>query len=168
MFPYRISHIVAASLLLAGLTAALGCRIETAPSRIDRKELHLEKLADAPLPILPQPEYDQAEHVMQSCGQPLTDIVTPVYSKYYNGPVRRLEYVGNRRVTLDFIPSRPRAQLAHEEAPLPHNGYNGYTQLPPNATWRFQAGRMEQEVMITAHRVAFYLPCAGEALNHEF
>ncbi len=91
----------------------------------------------------------------------------PVYTKYYNGPVRRLEYVGMHSVTLDFIPSLPKAELAYVEAPLPHDG-RGYGALAADATWQFQAGYMEQEQMVTARRLAVYLPCAGEALRRDF
>ena len=172
-FPSAIKT-VTASLLLVGLGATVGCRIQRAPSRIERAEVHLAKLADAPLPILQQPDVDDASNVMASCGQPNSDTVQRIYSKYYNGPVRRLEYterreeyLGKRPVTIDFIPSRPRAELAYVEAPLPHEGY-GNAQLPANASWRFQAGHMQEEYLITAHRLGNYLPCAGEALRNEF
>lgn len=166
MLAQRVSNIVAASSLLLGLAASVGCRIDHPPSRSQRQESRQEKLAEAPLPVLPQPEYDDAVQVLQFCGPPRSDIVLPVYSKYYNGPVRRLEYVGRRHVTLDFIPSRPRAELAYGEAPLGPSYGGG--QVSPNTTWRFQAGRMEQEVMITSHRLEFYLPCAGQALRQDF
>ena len=166
MLPQRLQKIVTTSLLLVSFGAMAGCRIERAPTRVEREESHLERLAEAPLPILPQPDVDDALTVIQACGQPNSDTVTPIYSKYYNGPVRRLEYLGRRKVTLDFIPSRPRAELAYAEAPLPRQG--AWDRLPPNASWRFQAGYMEQEQMITSHRLDNYLPCAGDALRHEF
>ena len=166
MFASRFFKIVTASSLLLGLAATVGCRIDHPPSRSQRQEIRQEKLADVPLPILPQPAYDDAVQVIQFCGSPRSDTVMPVYSKYYNGPVRRLEYVGRRHVTLDFIPSNPRAELAYGEAPLGPS-YGGGP-VSPNTTWRFQAGRMEQEVMITSHRLEFYLPCAGQALKQDF
>ena len=163
---FRLSQFAVASLIFSGLFLTLGCRIEKPPSRIEKAEIHKKELADAPLPVLPQPDIDDAQRVVETCGQPVSDSVVPIFSKYYNGPVRRLEYAGRRDVKLDFIPSRPRAELAHGEAPLPHGGYS-YT-LPAGATWRFQAARMEQQVLITAHGVAFYLPCAGDALSRDF
>ena len=166
MFAQRFTKLTLAGLLAPGLVPIAGCRIEQPPSRLQRHEAHLAQLAQAPLPVLRQPDYDQAALVMQYCGQPSSDVVMPVYSKYYNGPVRRLEYTGRRTVALEFIPSHQRAELAYTEAPL-GPGYRG-TGFSPNTTWRFQAGRMEQEVMITAHRVEFYLPCAGEALKRDF
>ncbi len=144
-----------------------GCRIERPPTRVEKDELALAKLADAPLPILPQPQGDDAVRVIEACGPPSLDTVTPVYSKYYNGPVRHMEYVGQRKVTLDFIPSGPRAQLAFTEAPLPPRAYSA-DEVPANTTWRFQSGQMAQVTMITSHRLSLFLPCAGDALSREF
>ena len=163
---------VASSLLLLGVASTMGCRIEQAPSRMERAEVHQAKLADTQLPILPQPEVNDAERVMAACGRPDMEWTGPIYSKYYNGPVRRLLYrevrtKGDREVRLDFIPSRPKAELAYTEAPLPHEEDRNAA-LPANATWRFQAGQIEQEYIITAHRLRVYLPCAADALKYEF
>jgi len=167
-----ILRTAAFSLLLLGVASTVGCRVEQAPSRLERAEVHKARLADTPLPVLPQPEVNDAERVMAACGRPGMDWTGPIYSKYYNGPVRRLVYPearngGKREVRLDFIPSRPKAELAYSEAPLPHDEERDAA-LPPNATWRFQAGQMEEDYILTASRLRVYLPCAAEALKYEF
>jgi hypothetical protein len=167
MFVQSVSRTVFAVLWFLPLTALQGCEVAHPPTHEQRRAQEQAELADAPLPVLPQPDIDDVAHVIEACGQPELDSVAAIYSKDYNGPVRRLRYGGRRPIELNFISSRPRAELAYGEAPLPR-AERPAPQLPPHATWRFQDARLEKEVMITSHRLAAYLPCAGLALRGEF
>jgi len=108
---------------------------------------------------------DSAALVMASCGRPGSDTVLAIYDKLNNGPVRRMVYRHLHRViTLDFTPSHPLKRdpnAPHHAVPTPR--------LPAGSVWRFDEASVPKEIdMITAARVAVFLPCAGEALKAEY
>jgi hypothetical protein len=115
-----------------------------------------------PLP----PQGDDAERVMEACGRPSSDTVQAIYDKLYNGPVRRMVYRGRQVVTLEYIPSLPAAHQTDVPAPFPP-GLRASPYPPPNAVWRFQAARMENQEFLTSKRFEIYLPCAAHALADE-
>jgi hypothetical protein len=108
---------------------------------------------------------DSAAQVMGLCGRPGSDTVLAIYDKLNNGPVRRMVYRHLHRViTVDFTPSHPlkRDPNASRHAVPP-------ARLPAGSVWRFDEASVPKELdMITAARVAVFLPCAGAALKAEY
>ena len=143
----------------------VGCRVENPPTR---REIAQERKVERAQTALPRsqplaPATDDAERVLEACGRPGSDTVQPIYDKLYNGPVRRMIYRGRQLVMLEYIPSLPVAHQTYTPAPFPPEE-RASPYPPPNAVWRFQAARMENQEFLTSKRFEIYLPCAAHAL----
>ncbi len=152
-----------AAFLISLTILAAGCTQERPTSR---PEVFLPKAQAAPQTNEIGPgTTDSAQQVMASCGRPSSDTVLAIYDKLNNGPVRRMVYHHLHRVmTIDFTPSHPlkRDPNAPKHAVPP-------ARLPAGSVWRFDEASVPKELdMITAGRVAVFLPCAGAALRAEY
>ena len=144
-----------------------GCRIEDPPSR--REVAQQNRAADADKSA-PPPHYvakvDDAERVIEKCGQPASDTEQAIYDKIYTGPVRRQVYFNRQPIVMEYIPSLPEARQAGHEAPFPPE-LRAPATPPPGSVWRFQTARMGEREFMTSTRLKIYLPCAASALEDE-
>ncbi len=147
--------------------SCVGCRIEDSPSR---REVAQQGRADRADRIAPPPSHisvvDDAQRVVDACGQPASDTTQAIYDKIYNGPVRRMIYFNRQPIVVEFIPSLPEARLAGHEAPFPPE-LRAPATPPPGSVWRFQTVRMGEREIMTKTRLSIFLPCAAKALEDE-
>ncbi len=147
--------------------SCLGCRVEDPPSRRDiARDDRAEEAQRTPPPPHALAVVDDAERVIESCGQPAGDTTQAIYDKMYNGPVRRMIYFNRQPIVVEFIPSLPEARQSGHEAPFPPE-LRAPATPPPGSVWRFQAVRMGEREVMTSTRLSIYLPCAALALADE-
>jgi hypothetical protein len=146
------------------LLAPLGCRTEHPPSRQQLESEDVARIAATPVGPSPVSHVDDANRVLARCGSPMSDEVLSVFNKLQNGPMRRMTYTNGQDVTLDFIPAIPVAHASNAQAMMQRPGGGP---VPSPVIWHFNEAHMQQQDMLTAKRLAFYLPCAAAALYPE-
>jgi len=145
--------------MLASIVWAAGCKVEKLPTPEEQAEADAKKNAqlavNSAVTALPTPTTDNAAAVIASCGPAGSDNIMTINDKYYAGTVRRLVYRSGREITFDFIP-------------LQTNSSSGRPANSSNTIWRFNEAHVENQRLLTAANIKFYLPCAANALAKEF